>query len=275
VAEEPILSIRDLSVSLPAGDGFCTPVKNVTLDIPRGGWVCLVGESGSGKTLAALSIGRLLSSARYSGSMLWRGEEKALDLVTASEREIHAVRGAGISYVFQDPHTSLNPVLRVGEQMTETYLSHFKKSSAAEAEKASLASLAEARLPEVRRVFASFPHELSGGMKQRAMIALALLTGPKLLIADEPTTALDVTIEHGILDLLKGIRHEWEVSCLFITHNIAVASEVADRIYVMKDGLITEMMEKESGVFNPKTPYATALFRAGLRGVFPKTEILL
>ena len=272
---EPILSIRDLTVSLPVNGQLRSLVNGISLDVPQGGWVCLVGESGCGKTLTALSLCRLLNGAEYSGSVFWRGEEKERDLMALPDRAIHAVRGAGISYVFQDPHSSLNPVLRIGEQMTETYLSHFKASGAAEAEKASLASLAEARLPEVRRVFASYPHELSGGMKQRVMIALALLTGPKLLVADEPTTSLDVTIERGIFELLRGIRHEWEISCLLITHNLPLASEIADRIYVMKDGRILERMDKTPGGFEPKEDHTRALFRAGLKGVAPKTEIVL
>ena len=165
--------------------------------------------------------------------------------------------------------------MTVGEQMVEAYLSHFKKSRASEAEKACLHSLAEARLPEVRRVFGSFPHELSGGMKQRVMIALAVLMGPKLLVADEPTTSLDVTVEHGILEVLRGIRGEWATSCLFITHNITLAAKVADRICVMKDGKIVETLERVGSGFEPKENYTRALFRASLQNAQPKTEILL
>jgi ABC-type dipeptide/oligopeptide/nickel transport system ATPase component len=272
MAEEALLSVRGLSVSLDTEAGPKTLVHEVSFDVPRGGWVCLVGESGCGKTITSLSLCRLLEGARYSGSVLWRGEEKTEDLFTLSEKDIHARRGNGISYVFQDPNSSLNPVMRIGEQMTETYLSHFARSSAAEAEKASLASLAESRLPEVRRVFASFPHELSGGMKQRVMIALALLTGPKLLIADEPTTSLDATVERGILDLLDGIRREWSLSGLFITHNISLALEIADTVYVMKEGRILERILRGA---EPQHEYTRALFRAGLRHVEPKTEIPL
>ena len=273
MADEPILSVRELTVSLPVNGRMQSLVRGVSFDIPRAGWVCLVGESGAGKTLAALSLCRLVPGAKYSGSVLWHDDEKPADLLKLSDRKIHALRGAGISYVFQDPHSSLNPVMTIGEQMVETYLAHFRRSKIAEAEKASLTSLAEARLPEVRRVFASYPHELSGGMKQRVMIALALLTGPKLFVADEPTTALDVTIEHGILDLLRGIRAEWSISCLFITHNILLASEFADHIYVMKDGKIVESMARTERGFEPKEDYARALFRAGLKNVPPKTEI--
>lgn len=134
-------------------------------------------------------------------------------------------------------------------------------------------SLVEAHLPEPQRVMGSFPHELSGGMKQRVMIATAFLTGPKLLVADEPTTALDVTVEHGIIDLLRAIRRERELACLFITHNISLASRIADRIYVMRQGCIVEKMDRCADGFVPREDYAKTLFRAGLEKVTPKTKI--
>lgn len=265
--EEPLLEVRDLTVSF----GSATVVKGVSFDIPKSAWVCLVGESGSGKTLTALSLTRLPGNARISGSVTWSGEGPARNLLSLSDRDLLSIRGRHISYVFQDPHSSLNPVLTVGEQMVEAYRAHFR-CRVQEAEKAALVCLSETHL-EARRVFDSFPHELSGGMKQRVMIATALLNVPKLLIADEPTTSLDVTIESGIIDLLKDLRTEWPASYLFITHNICLASRVADLIYVMKKGELVEKMARTPKGFEPKERYTRTLFQAGLENVRPKTEI--
>ena len=266
--EEPLLEVKDLTVSF----GPVRPVKGVSFQVPKGAWVCLVGESGAGKTLTALSLTGLVPNADVGGSATWRaGDGPAKELLSLTERELRAVRGRDIGYVFQDPRSSLNPVLTVGEQMMEAYEAHFRCKKE-EARKAALVSLSEVRL-EARRVFESFPHELSGGMNQRVMIATALLNGPRLLVADEPTTSLDVTIESGIVDLLNDIRTEWPVSYLFITHNILLASRVADLIYVMKDGVVVEKMTKGPGGFEPCDPYTRTLFKAGLENVPPKTEI--
>ena len=265
--EELVLKIENLTVSI----GPKRIVKGVSLEVPRNSWVCLVGESGSGKTLTALSLTRLVREAQLSGSVVWSGDGNERNLLALRQQQLRAIRGRQIAYIFQDPHSSLNPVLTVGEQMAETYAAHFR-CRPEEAKKASLASLSEVRL-EARRIFDSYPHELSGGMKQRVMIATALLIGPKMLVADEPTTALDVTIEKEILDLLQDLRTEWPVSYFFITHNIRLASRVADIVYVMKDGLIVEKMEKGPKGFEPREAYTKRLFRAGLENVRPRTEI--
>ncbi len=272
MGEEPILKVRDLSVSFISNGTKKEAVRHISFEVPSGGWVCLVGESGCGKTQTALALTRLSSSAQVSGSVLWRQEDVEKDIMKLPPSELRALRGTAISYVFQDPNRTLDPVMTVGEQMTETYLAHFK-SSAAEAHKAALVSLVEANLPEPERVLNSFPHELPGGMKQRVMIALALLTGPKLLVADEPTTSLDVTVERGIIELLRELRMEWKLACLFITHNIHLASCVADRIYVMRQGQIVERMDRNVKGFIPNGVYAKALFKAGLENVRPKTMI--
>ena len=268
-----LLEIKDLTVSFPSQGGPRAVVKNVSMDIPERQWVCLVGESGSGKTMTALSLTRLVGGAEITGAVLWSDDSASRDLLTLSEEELRKVRGKGIAYIFQDPHNSLNPVMTVGEQMMETYLTHYRRSGKKEAEKACMICLAEARLPEPRRIFFSYPHELSGGMKQRVMIATAILTGPKLLVADEPTTALDVTTEMEIIELLQGIRTEWPLSFLFITHNILLASQVADIIYVMKDGAVIEKLLPGKNGFEGKEPFTQALFRASLRNVPPKTVI--
>ena len=267
--EEPLLEVKNLSISF---DGQ-TVVKNISFEVPKDSWVCLVGESGSGKTQTALSLTRLVEGALVGGSAIWRGGPSPKDLLGLPVHELPDIRGRHIAYVFQDPHSTLDPVMTVGEQMAEAYAAHFR-CGVQEASKASLISLGEVRL-DARRVFDSFPHELSGGMKQRVAIATALLNGPKLLIADEPTTSLDVTIEKGILDLLSDLRTEWPMSYLFITHNICLASLVADHIYVMKSGEIIEKMARGQKGFEPKEPYTRMLFAAGLENIRPRTEIPL
>ncbi len=265
--EELLLEAQNLRVSF----GGQQVVKNISFEIPKDSWVCLVGESGSGKTQTALSLTRLVDGAGVSGSVVWRGDASPRNLLELSGQELTAVRGRHIAYVFQDPHSALDPVMTVGEQMAEAYTAHFR-CGPEEAAKASLISLGEVRL-DARRVFASYPHELSGGMKQRVAIATALLNGPKLLIADEPTTSLDVTIEKGIIDLMSDLRTEWPMSYLFITHNICLASRVADHIYVMKSGEIIEKMARGLKGFEPKENYTRMLFGAGLENVRPRTEI--
>ena len=265
--EEPLLEVRNLSVSF----GPEQVVKNISFDVPRDAWVCLVGESGSGKTQTALSLTRLADDARVSGSVAWSGGGPARNLLELRGRDLLAVRGRHIAYVFQDPHSTFDPVMTIGEQMVESYAAHFR-CGLEEALKASLISLGEVRL-DARRVAASYPHELSGGMKQRVSIAMALLNGPKLLIADEPTTSLDLTIEKGIMDLFNDLRTEWPMSYLFITHNICLASRVADYIYVMKSGEIVEKLTRGPKGFEAKERYTRMLFQAGLENVRPKTEI--
>ncbi len=265
--EEPLLEAINLAVSFNGQK----VVKNISFEIPKNSWVCLVGESGSGKTQTALSLTRLVEDASISGSVLWRGGDSPKNLFEMPSRELTAVRGRHIAYVFQDPQNAFDPVMTIGEQMAEAYTAHFR-CGPEEASKASLISLGEVRL-DARRVFASYPHELSGGMKQRVAIATALLNGPKLLIADEPTTSLDVTIEKEIIDLMSDLRTEWPMSYLFITHNICLASRVADRIYVMKSGEIIEKMIRGSNGFEPKESYTRMLFAAGLENVLPGTEI--
>ena len=268
MSAEPLLEVRKLSLSI----GGKPIVKDVSFDVPRNTWVCLVGETGSGKSLTALSLARLSADVKAEGSVLWHDDDGTPhDLLRISEKELTAVRGKDLAYVFQDPHSSLNPVMTVGEQMVEAYQAHFRCKHK-EAEKASLVCLSEMHL-DAKRTFTCFPHELSGGMKQRVMIATALLANPRLLVADEPTTALDASVEHGIINLLADLRTEWPMSYLFITHNIGLASRVADVVYVMRRGEIVEKMSRGTKGFEPKEKYTRMLFAAGLEQVKPMTEI--
>jgi ABC-type dipeptide/oligopeptide/nickel transport system ATPase component len=190
----------------------------------------------------------------------------------SSGDEVRRIRGREIAYIFQDPVSSLNPVIKVGEQIAEAYSTHFA-ADRREAKKRSLDRLADVQIKDVERVYESFPHELSGGMNQRVMIAMALMGDPKLLIADEPTTALDVTTEGEILRLLSSIRQQKSLTMLFITHNLALASGYADTIHVMKGGRVLEHLKKQDGRFTVKETYTKKLFEAGVLSHTPKSFI--
>lgn len=224
----------------------------------------IVGESGSGKSVSALSIMRLLNPniARYpSGRILFRPDgtdESAIDLLKAQESELQTIRGNKIGMIFQEPMTSLNPVIRCGEQITEQILLHTKVSEK-EAKEQVLNLFEEVRLPRPQQIFDAYPHELSGGQKQRIMIAMAMSCHPKLLIADEPTTALDVTIQKNILELIRNLQQEHGMGVLFITHDLGVVAEIADRAIVMYKGDIVEENSVRNIFLNPKDAYTKQL----------------
>ncbi len=257
-----VLSVRDLEVSFPMPDGGMRPVvTGISFDVERGRTFGLVGESGSGKTVTALAIMGLLSGglsahtrARLAGSAVLEGEE----LVGRSARELREVRGAEIAMIFQDPTSSLNPSLTVGHQIIETIRTHQRMSRRAAAEKA-VALLDRVGIPSARIRLRAYPHEFSGGMRQRAMIAIALSCDPKVLIADEPTTALDVTVQAQVLDLLRSLQAEFAMGVLFITHDLGVIADSSDRLAVMYAGEVVE----EGSVFEvfeqPRHPYTEAL----------------
>ncbi len=292
MTQKTILEIKNLNISFSQKDRKIEAVKNLSLDVQENSFTCLVGESGSGKTVTALSLTRLVPSASVTGNIFWEfgGHITKLfskvetlennlvmcpqntDLTKLSEKELSQFRGRQISYVFQDPATSLNPLIRVGDQINETYLAHFP-TTYEEAKKETLAHLESVQLKDVERVYRAYPHELSGGMKQRAMIAMALVAKPKLLVADEPTTALDVTVEREILKLLEELRKSRNLTILFITHNLRLAASYADVIYVMKKGEVAEKVERGARGFSMQSDYGKQLFRAGLMGVGPKTFI--
>jgi oligopeptide/dipeptide ABC transporter ATP-binding protein len=279
-----LLQVRGLTVELPTPAGWVRPVNDVSLRIDAGESLGLVGESGSGKTMLALALmGLLPAGARVRGEG-WLKEAKEVkeakekgaresevragkNLVALNEREWRTVRGGEIAMVFQEPMTSLNPVMRIGAQIEEAIRAHEFGLAAADVKRRAAEALRRAAVPEPEVRAEQFPHQLSGGLRQRAMIAMALAAGPRLLIADEPTTALDVTVQKQILDLLVHLRRELQLGLLFITHDLGVVAEVADRIAVMYAGRIIEEGPTPEVLAAPRHPYTQ-----GLRNASPTLE---
>ena len=260
-----LLSIQDLKVAFRMGQGVrAQAVKGVSFDIPENTTVALVGESGSGKSVTAMSVLNLLpDNAERSGRVLWQGK----DLLQCSLPELQALRGREIACVFQDPMSSLNPVFDVGQQLCEPLMKHMglsRRAALARAEEL----LGEVGIPEPKRRLSSYPHEMSGGQQQRVMIAMALACEPKLLIADEPTTALDVTIQRQILELLARLKTERRMSVLFISHDLGLVGEISDSVVVMRHGVIREKAPVHSIFANPQDDYTKALLacRPSLEG---------
>ncbi len=257
----PILSVRDLTV----GFGSDPVVKDVGFDLQPGETLAIVGESGSGKSVTALSINRLIDHAGgriLHGRMLFRREDETeLDLARASPDAMRRIRGAEIGMVFQEPMTSLNPVHQIGHQVAESFMLHQGLSTKAAMAKAREA-LDRVRIPDAARRMRDYPHQLSGGMRQRVMIAIALACTPRLLIADEPTTALDVTIQAQIVALLAQLRDEIGMSVIFITHDMGLVAEVADRVLVMRHGRVVESGALDDVFDRPSHPYTQALLNA-------------
>jgi ABC-type dipeptide/oligopeptide/nickel transport system ATPase component len=263
----PLLEIDGLEVAFPAAGGWVPAVRGVSLSIGRGEIVGLVGESGSGKSLTALSVLQLLPPrARVAGSV--RLENEPGDLLVLPEREIRRVRGRRIGIVFQEPSTALDPVWSVGFQIAEAVRAHPGKSgklSRREAREEVVRLLDLVALPDARRRLDDYPHQLSGGQRQRVLIAMALAAGPDLLLADEPTTALDVTIQAQILELLESLRAGLGLSVLLITHDLAVVAETCDRMAVMHEGRIVEEGRVEDVFRAPSHPYTRELLAAAPR----------
>src|SRR3984893_808277 len=258
-AQTPVLSISGLTTSFIRDGQWIPVVRNVSFDVAAKETVAIVGESGSGKSVTALSIMRLIprESGRIQGSIKLAGR----DLLTLPEQAMQDVRGNEVAMIFQEPMTSLHPVLTIGFQIAEALIYHRGMSrSAAEAETIRL--LERVRIPAAKSRFHEYPHRFSGGMRQRVMIAMALACKPKLLIADEPTTALDVTIQAQILELLKVLQQEEDMSILFITHDMGVVAEIADRTVVMYDGQAVETDSTARIFAAPAHPYTRALLSA-------------
>ena len=251
----PLLEIKNLQLDFLAGDSRLRAVDGVSLNLEAGETVCLVGESGCGKSVTALSIARLVPTppAQYAaGEILLNGR----DVLKMSPRELQAIRGGVVGYVFQEPGASLNPVLRVGVQIKEAFKLH-KPALATDIEVIRLLKLVGISAPEAR--LKDYPFQMSGGMQQRVMIAMALASEPKLLVADEPTTALDVTIQAQILDLLRDLKQRLGMAILLITHNLGIVGDMADRVAVMYAGQIVELAPTRELLRRPLHPYTRAL----------------
>ncbi|KAB0656526.1 dipeptide ABC transporter ATP-binding protein [Burkholderia diffusa] len=263
--EQRVVAVDDLSVMFRRENATFDAVRNVSFHVDRGETLAIVGESGSGKSVTSLALMRLVEHGGgeiTSGRIALRRRGGALvDLVRASAATMRGIRGADIAMIFQEPMTSLNPVFTVGDQISEAIALHQSKS-ATEARAEALRLLDLVRIPEARRVFARYPHQLSGGMRQRVMIAMALSCRPALLIADEPTTALDVTIQAQILQLIRGLQDEMNMGVIFITHDMGVVAEVADRVLVMYRGEKVEEGESERIFATPAHRYTRALLAA-------------
>ncbi|HLS56787.1 MAG TPA: dipeptide ABC transporter ATP-binding protein [Zeimonas sp.] len=250
----PLLSISGLTVDFATASGSARVVHGIDFEIVRGERCALVGESGSGKTVTALSVLRLNADARYQGTIRFDGR----DLLGCGERELRGVRGREIAMIFQEPMTALNPLYPIGDQICEAIELH-EGLSRAQAKRRAIELLARTQVPEPERRLGSFPHQLSGGQRQRAMIAMALACNPKLLIADEPTTALDVTIQRQIVALLDGLQRETGMSVLLISHDLPLVSAFADRVAVMKDGRIVEQGPTADVFARPRDDYTRML----------------
>jgi len=255
-----LLTIQDLQTHFFTGEGVVRAVDGVTLSVRPGETLGLVGESGCGKTVTALSILRLIPNPPgriVGGTICFEGR----DLLRLPEEEMRSIRGCAISMIFQEPMTSLNPVFTVGEQVAEG-IRHHEKVSRREAWDRAVEVLRRVKIPDPARRAYEYPHQLSGGLRQRVMIAMALALGPRLLIADEPTTALDVTIQAQIVDLLMGLQEEMQMAVILITHDLGVIAETADRVVVMYAGRVVEEASAEQLFETPLHPYTQGLLES-------------
>ncbi|HTZ85264.1 MAG TPA: ABC transporter ATP-binding protein [Solirubrobacteraceae bacterium] len=259
LGDGPLLRVEDLHVEFPTEDGVVHAVDGITYEVARGRTLGIVGESGSGKTVSSLTTLGLTRTqgARVSGRISFEGK----DLVTLPDRELRAIRGNEIAMIFQDPLSSLHPFFQVGTQLIEAIRAHRDVSKAAARERA-IELLGLVGIPDASRRVCEYPHEFSGGMRQRAMIAMALANEPKLLIADEPTTALDVTVQAQILALLESLQRELGMAIVIITHDLGVVAEMADDIAVMYAGRIVETASAKEMFAGPEHPYTWGLLKS-------------
>ncbi|MFP3305220.1 MAG: ABC transporter ATP-binding protein [Vulcanisaeta sp.] len=259
-----LLEINNLSIVYRTPFGIVKALDDVSLSLDKGESLAVVGESGSGKSTLALAIARLLPpNARYvSGSIIFDG----IDILRLSESEFRKIRGTGIFMVFQEPFTSLNPVYKAKDQLLEALRIRYEREGVVFDESKAIneiiSVLRDVRMPDPELIIERYPHQLSGGQIQRVMIAMGLLMRPKLYIADEPTSALDVTVQAQLLKLLKDLKREYGISILFITHDIAVASVIGDRIAVLYAGQLMELGDTKSVIYDPRHPYTKALLNS-------------
>ena len=260
----PLLDIRDLSISFDSGRGTVPAVTGLSLQLQAGRTLGLVGESGCGKSVTALAILRLLQkeTAHVAGQILFQGQ----DLLTLDEASLRDLRGNRIAMIFQEPMTSLNPSYTVGDQIGEVLIRH-KRATKRQARDATIELLQKVRIPAPEARISSYPHNLSGGMRQRVMIAMALASQPALLIADEPTTALDVTIQAQVLDLIRSLARDTGTAVLLITHDLGVVAEMCDEVAVMYAGQLVEQAPADALFAAPEHPYTV-----GLMGSIPRMD---
>jgi oligopeptide/dipeptide ABC transporter ATP-binding protein len=260
-----LLEIRNLSVQFPVASTAMTAVRDVSFSLAPGETLGLVGESGSGKSVTSLAIMRLLVPyAQISGEIWFANGEGRQNLLAVPEADVRALRGSRMAMIFQEPMTALNPVMRVGDQIAEAITAHANGHGMTrrEAWERAVDAMNDVAIPDPGRRARDYPHQLSGGMRQRVMIAMAIVNRPRLLIADEPTTALDVTIQAQILELLAALRAKFGLAMLFISHDLAVVSQVADRVAVMYAGSLVELGARQDIFHAPGHPYTRGLLHA-------------
>ncbi len=256
---ETILSIENLRIHFETFAGEVQAIRGVNLKLEKGETLALVGESGSGKSVTAKSVMKLLSNNAVvkEGAIIFKGE----NILEKSERDMQSIRGKKIAMVFQDPMTSLDPTMKIGKQITEVIIKH-EKASKEEADKRAEELLELVGIPNAKERMKQYPHQFSGGQRQRIVIAIALACNPDVLIADEPTTALDVTIQAQILELLKELQQQFQMAIIFITHDLGVVANVADRVAVMYAGKVVEVGTADEVFYNPQHPYTWGLLRS-------------
>lgn len=256
---ETILSIENLRIHFETFAGEVQAIRGVNLNLQKGETLALVGESGSGKSVTAKSVMKLLSNNAVvkEGSITFKGE----NILEKSERDMQSIRGKEIAMVFQDPMTSLDPTMKIGKQITEVIIKH-EKASKEEANKRAEELLELVGIPNAKERMKQYPHQFSGGQRQRIVIAIALACNPDVLIADEPTTALDVTIQAQILELLKKLQQQFQMAIIFITHDLGIVANVADRVAVMYAGKVVEVGTVDEVFYNPQHPYTWGLLRS-------------
>ena len=256
---ETILSIENLRIHFETFAGEVQAIRGVNLKLQKGETLALVGESGSGKSVTAKSVMKLLSNNAVvkEGSITFKGD----NILEKSERDMQTIRGKEIAMVFQDPMTSLDPTMKIGKQITEVIIKH-EKASKEEANKRAEELLELVGIPNAKERMKQYPHQFSGGQRQRIVIAIALACNPDVLIADEPTTALDVTIQEQILELLKELQQKFQMAIIFITHDLGVVANVADRVAVMYAGKVVEVGTVDEVFYNPQHPYTWGLLRS-------------
>ena len=256
---ETILSIENLRIHFETFAGEVQAIRGVNLKLEKGETLALVGESGSGKSVTAKSVMKLLSNNAVvkEGAIIFKGE----NILEKSERDMQSIRGKKIAMIFQDPMTSLDPTMKIGKQITEVIIKH-EKASKEEANKRAEELLELVGIPNAKERMKQYPHQFSGGQRQRIVIAIALACNPDVLIADEPTTALDVTIQAQILELLKELQQQFQMAIIFITHDLGVVANVADRVAVMYAGKVVEVGTADEVFYNPQHPYTWGLLRS-------------